>query len=693
MERTKLIRRKNITINIENLKEKRVKFQEKIGHAIANKNISEGNVNTMNKNMSHMVKEVALEVAGKAERKCNKKISDETKALMDRRRTMRLKINDVVNNIVYRTLCKTIRKKLREDLRKYNTNIVQKAIEDNKSLKQAKKKLSIGKNQIFTLKKGNGETTNNPKEIIEIVELFYNNLYGDVNKELLTIDSTDSDVPPITENEVWKVIKKMKRGKSPGEDGVSIDILKEAGTEFYILMAELYNKCLRTCDIPEDWKNALMILIHKKGDKNDIANYRPISLLSVMYKIFTGVLVNRIDDDLERTQSKEQAGFRKSFSTLDHIQVVRELIERHVEYEMPLCLALVDFEKAFDSVKTSAVIKSLKEGGVESTYIKILNTIYQMSSATVEIQNRKAHIKIEKGVRQGDTISPKLFISVLEMVFKRLNWERKGIEINTEYLNHLRFADDIVVISSKADELEEMLKDLTNTCLEIGLKMNLSKTKVMYNEFTPKKHIQINNTRIEEVQSYIYLGQEITMDGKMANEINRRIRIAWGSFGKNSIVFKSNMPMCLKRKVFNQCILPALTYGAETWTLTVRSMQRLQTTQRSMERSMLGITRRDRKRITWIRAKTKVMDVIERVKRLKWRWAGHVLRRTDGRWTTSILSSWIPTNKKRGRGRPRLRWQDDIKKIAGNDWKKTAEDRFVWKNLEETFIQQWIDNG
>ncbi|KAI5732128.1 hypothetical protein M8J77_021962 [Diaphorina citri] len=121
-------------------------------------------------------------------------------------------------------------------------------------------------------------------------------------------------------------------------------------------------------------------------------------------------------------------------------------------------------------------------------------------------------------------------------------------------------------------------------------------------------------------------------------------------------------------------------------------MQRLQTTQRSMERSMLGITRRDRKRITWIRAKTKVMDVIERVKRLKWRWAGHVLRRTDGRWTTSILS-WIPTNKKRGRGRPRLRWQDDIKKIAGNDWKKTAEDRFVWKNLEETFIQQWIDNG
>ncbi|KAL1447418.1 hypothetical protein WDU94_003530 [Cyamophila willieti] len=674
IERTKLIRRKNVNINIDKLREKKDEFQEKIECVISSRPNCDQDINTMNIDMSKMVKEVALEVAGRKEKKCNKKVTEETRKLMDKRRTMRLEINDVNNNIEYRDLCKTIRKRLRDDIRKYNTDIVQKAIEDNTSLKQANKKLIIGKNEIFTLKKENGESTKNPNEIIKIVETFYNNLYGDSTKEqMIVINNQDSDVPSITTDEVWKVMRKMKNGKSPGEDGVSIDILKEAGNEFYNLMANLFNKCILMCDIPDDWKNALMILIHKKGDKKDIGNYRPISLLSVMYKIFTGILANRIEDVLERSQSKEQAGFRRNFSTLDHIQTVRELIERHIEFEMPLCLAFVDFEKAFDSVKTSAVIKSLEEGGVESTYINVLNTIYNSASATIEIHNQTAKINLEKGVRQGDTISPKLFIAVLEMVFKKLNWENKGILINNEYLNHLRFADDIVVMSNNTKELESMLKDLTDTCLEIGLKMNLSKTKIMYNAFIRKQDIKINNVLMEEVKSYIYLGQEITMDGDITSEINRRIRLAWSSFGKHSTVFKT------------------LTYAAETWALTVRSIHRLQTTQRSMERSMLGFTRRDRKRNTWIRAKTKVMDVIERVKRLKWRWAGHVLRRTDRRWTTNILN-WNPV-KKRARGRPRLRWRDEIKKVAGEDWRKVAEDRFVWKNLEETFIQQWIDNG
>ena len=127
----------------------------------------------------------------------------------------------------------------------------------------------------------------------------------------------------------------------------------------------------------------------------------------------------------------------------------------------------------------------------------------------------------------------------------------------------------------------------------------------------------------------MYLGQEIASDNNIMNEINRRIRNGWSAFGKNSIILKSNMPLCLKRKVFNQCILPALTYGAETWTLTKRMVQKLQTAQRSMKRCMLGITRRDKKRITWIRNQTKVFDIIERIKQLKWKWSGHIARRED----------------------------------------------------------------
>jgi len=135
-----------------------------------------------------------------------------------------------------------------------------------------------------------------------------------------------------------------------------------------------------------------------------------------------------------------------------------------------------------------------------------------------------------------------------------------------------------------------------------------------------------------------------------------------------------------------------LTYGCETWSLNVKSIQKLRVTQRAMERCMLGITRRDRKRNEWVRSQTKVQDIIEAVMRLKFKWAGHIVRRMDGRWTRVILG-WTPEGGKRLRGRPLGRWIDSIRKFGGKDWMVKAQDRKFWKGEEEAFIQQWIVDG
>merc|ERR1711942_423048 len=91
---------------------------------------------------------------------------------------------------------------------------------------------------------------------------------------------------------------------------------------------------------------------------------------------------------------------------------------------------------------------------------------------------------------------------------------------------------------------------------------------------------------------------------------------------------KSKMPICLKRKIYNQCVIPAMTYGCETWKLTKQAKNSLRIAQRAMERAMLGITLRDTKRSTWIREKSNVKDIIQVVKQQKWRWA----RMNDNRW-------------------------------------------------------------
>ena len=94
-------------------------------------------------------------------------------------------------------------------------------------------------------------------------------------------------------------------------------------------------------------------------------------------------------------------------------------------------------------------------------------------------------------------------------------------------------------------------------------------------------------------------------------EIKRRIGLGWAAFGKLRTVFKSNMNNSLKRKVFDSCVLPVLTYGAETLTLTKASVNKLRVAQRAMERSMLGISLRDKKTNEWIRQQTRVVDVMK----------------------------------------------------------------------------------
>ncbi len=106
---------------------------------------------------------------------------------------------------------------------------------------------------------------------------------------------------------------------------------------------------------------------------------------------------------------------------------------------------------------------------------------------------------------------------------------------------------------------------------------------------------------------------------------------------------------------------------------------------------MLGITWRDRKRATWIREQTKVEDILMTIKKKKWSWAGHIMRRTN-KWTKRV-TEWQPRNSKRCQGRQRIRWRDEIVSFAGVRWNSLTSDRERWKGLGTAFVLQWTSNG
>ena len=141
-------------------------------------------------------------------------------------------------------------------------------------------------------------------------------------------------------------------------------------------------------------------------------------------------------------------------------------------------------------------------------------------------------------------------------------------------------------------------------------------------------------------------------------------------------IFKSNLSICLKRQVYNSCVLPAMTYGAETWTVIKQAHNKLAAAQTKMERSMLNITCKDRK-----------TNIINTVRKIKWSWAEHINRLKDDRWTSRV-TTWRPYDKKRRQGRPAKRWRDDLDKYWDHTiWQWTAQGRLTWKRHAEAFAQ------
>ena len=156
-----------------------------------------------------------------------------------------------------------------------------------------------------------------------------------------------------------------------------------------------------------------MILLHKKGNTSDIKNYRPISLLPIIYKVFSCILLQWILQTLDFHQPREQIGFRAGFSTIDHLHVIKQLQEKAHDYNIPLCFAFVDYEKVFDSIEFEPIFHALKNHGVDKAYLDIIKHLYHEAISVICLYTDNKKFRLQRGVRQGNNISPRLFISCL----------------------------------------------------------------------------------------------------------------------------------------------------------------------------------------------------------------------------------------------------------------------------------------
>ena len=205
-------------------------------------------------------------------------------------------------------------------------------------------------------------------------------------------------------------------------------------------------------------------------------------LLSIPSKVFCRIILDRLNDALDKQLRCNQAGFRKDRSCTDHIATLRIIIEQSKEWQTPLYLNFIDFEKAFDSVDRNVIWQLMHHYGIPQTFTKLIQDLYESSSCQV-IHNGKLSESFEMstGVRQGCLLSPMIFIMVVDWIMREVEDQGKtGIQWTlTTQLHDLDYADDICLLSQKLQHMQTKTNNLERIAEKTGLRISKDKTKVM----------------------------------------------------------------------------------------------------------------------------------------------------------------------------------------------------------------------
>uniref|UniRef100_A0A2D4K4K6 Reverse transcriptase domain-containing protein n=3 Tax=Micrurus TaxID=8634 RepID=A0A2D4K4K6_9SAUR len=307
---------------------------------------------------------------------------------------------------------------------------------------------------------------------------------GDEMKEILVKDITWSELKIAIENQ--------KNNKTLGTDGIPGELYKAIGEQIGPLMVEIYNEVLLASKISDSWTEVLISLIRKEdSDLRFIQNYRPISLLNTDYTIFATIIANRLKRILNQYIHKDQNGFLPNRQIRNNLRIVLNVLEYYEAHpEKQIALVFLDAQKAFDNLNWQFLIQQIYNMNLGTKFENIVTTIYTSQKANIIINGCTKSIKIEKGVRQGCSLSTLLFILSLETLLTQIrqNSRIKGLKVKKEEYKVQSFADNMVFfIEDPIETGQELLNEIDQSGKVAGLRINRKKTKLIIKILTENR--------------------------------------------------------------------------------------------------------------------------------------------------------------------------------------------------------------
>ena len=250
--------------------------------------------------------------------------------------------------------------------------------------------------------------------------IMFNNYFHSVFNN----DTSDTNLPEVnvhmnsnlsnivfSENDVFQVLKKLDINKGSGPNDVPLRVLDQCAAELTPSLTALFNMSMSTCALPDSWKHAFVVPIHKKGDKCKADNYRPISLLNGVSKIMERLVFNHVYPFVYPMINSAQHGFIKNRSATSQMLDMYSSIGKNLDAGVQTDIIFLDFSKAFDSVPHHLLLHKLQAFGFSSTLLNWLNHYLHGRSQSVIIEGKVSpSLHVKSGVPQGSILGPLLFV-------------------------------------------------------------------------------------------------------------------------------------------------------------------------------------------------------------------------------------------------------------------------------------------
>ena len=313
--------------------------------------------------------------------------------------------------------------------------------------------------------------------------------------------------------------------------------------------------------------------IYKKSDSKLTDNYRGLAIGSVFAKFFSFILLNRLNTfiDTNKIISPNQIGFMKGSRTSDHIFLVKTLVEKIVKKEgKKLYTAFIDFKKAYDTVDRIVLLDRLKKLGINGLLLQNIEAMYYKTEYLVKYKNGHLDpISSNVGLKQGCPLSPMLFNIYIDDIINIFNDKCDPVTLQGKKISHFLYADDLIILSTSENGLQTGLDKLHDFAFKKHLSVSIDKSKTMIFNKTGKlikRVFNIGGEHLESVQTFSYLGYEISASGSNSFAIKNLYDKASKAI---QFIFKTiarfNIPVKTSIRLFDAYISPIILYNVENW--------------------------------------------------------------------------------------------------------------------------------